>query len=129
MEAINPVNQRPVNGPVKVTSTNILSTDSNQSNGEGNKIARLENELKANIKDVKEETSSKIERIAEAMDQYVRSVQRGLKIQVHSATGNIMVKVISEEDGRVIREIPPKELLDLAAKMEKMTGTIFNESA
>ena len=76
-----------------------------------------------------ESTNSKIERIAKAMDNYVRSVQRDLKIQVHGDTGNIMVKVISEADGKVIREIPPKELLDLAAKMEKMTGTIFHESA
>ena len=40
-----------------------------------------------------------------------------------------MVKVISEEDGKVIREIPPKELLDLAAKMEEMTGALLNENA
>lgn len=80
-------------------------------------------------KKVEAESREKIKHIAEAMDSYVRSVQRDLKIQVHGATGNIMVKVISEDNGKVIREIPPKELLDLAAKMEEMTGTLFNENA
>ncbi len=69
----------------------------------------------------------KIKRIADAMDSYVQSIQRDLNIQVHEETGKIMVKVVSRDTGEVIREIPPKELLDLAAKMDEMTGTLFNE--
>ena len=73
--------------------------------------------------------SEKIEHVAQAMENYVKSIQRDLKIQVHSSTGNIMVKVISKESGQIIREIPPEELLNLAAKMEQMTGALFNENA
>jgi flagellar protein FlaG len=54
-------------------------------------------------------------------------MRRDLKIQVHGPTGNIMVKVISEKDGRVIREIPPEEWLNLAAKMEDMAGVLLNK--
>ena len=70
-----------------------------------------------------------VDRIARALEDYIRLNQRDLKIQVHKATGNLMVKVISAKDGKVIRELPPEELLDLAAKMEEMTGTIFDENA
>lgn len=74
------------------------------------------------------ETRDKIERIAQAMDNYVKSTERDLEIQVHQATGNIMVKVISKEDGRIVREIPPEEMLNLAAKMEQMVGFLFDEN-
>lgn len=70
----------------------------------------------------------KIERIAEAMDNYMDSVARDLSIRVHEKTGTIVVKVISKADGKVIREIPPEEMLNLAAKMEEMVGALFNEN-
>ena len=71
----------------------------------------------------------KIEQIAQAMENYVSSIQRDLKIQVHKDTGNLMVKIISAEDGKTIREVPPEELLDLAAKMDEMLGALFNSKA
>ena len=74
-------------------------------------------------------TQEKIQKIAEAMDSYVSSIQRELQIQVHGKTGNIMVKVISKEDGKTIREIPPEELLNLAARMEELSGVLFNRNA
>jgi flagellar protein FlaG len=58
----------------------------------------------------------------------MKSIQRDLQIQVHADTGTIMVRVISKEDGRVIREIPTEELLNLAARMEEMVGMLFDEN-
>jgi flagellar protein FlaG len=81
----------------------------------------------ANKREVEKDTRAKIERVAQAMEDYVKSNQRSLRIQVHPGTGDFMVKVISEEDGRVIREVPPEELLNLAAKMEAMIGVLFND--
>ena len=75
---------------------------------------------------IEKEVRTKVEHIAEAMDEYVKSNRRDLRIQVHKATGVIMVKVISQDDGKVIREIPPEEVLNLAAKMEKMMGVLYD---
>lgn len=84
-------------------------------------------EAKQQFAQVEMEAKEKIRRIAQFMDDYVRSTQRSLRIQVHPGTGDFMVKVVSEEDGRTIREIPPEEVLNLAAKMEDMMGLLFNE--
>ncbi len=73
-------------------------------------------------------TREKMERIAEALDNYVKSIQHDLDIKVDEETGRFLVKVISHESGEVIREIPPEELLKLAAKMEEMAGVLFNKS-
>jgi len=75
---------------------------------------------------IEQEVRTKVERIAEAMDNYMRSTQTDLSIKIHEATGNIMVKVISQDDGKIIREIPPEKLLNLAAKMEQMMGVLYD---
>jgi uncharacterized FlaG/YvyC family protein len=126
MEAIKALSPKPVKGPVEVTASNVLTSESNAQ--KDIIVARTNEVIHQNAEKVQETTNAKINRIAEAMDNYVRSVKRELKIQVHSETGDIMVKVISQESGKVIREIPPKELLDLAARMEEMTGTLLNEN-
>jgi flagellar protein FlaG len=69
-----------------------------------------------------------VERTVMALEDFIESSKRSLKIQVYEKTGDIMVKVISAKDGKVIREIPSKEMLDLAAKMENLAGTFFNEN-
>ena len=64
-------------------------------------------------------------RVAEAMDQYIRSIQSDLEIKIHQETGRIVVRVISHETGEVIREIPSEEMLKLAEKMDEMTGGLL----
>ncbi len=47
---------------------------------------------------------------------------------VHEATGSIVVKVINNESGKVIREIPPKELLALAeCIVQELHGLLYDE--
>jgi flagellar protein FlaG len=50
-----------------------------------------------------------------------------LSFTVHDATGEIMVTVKDETTGEVIREIPPSEVLNLAAKIDAMVGVIFDQ--
>lgn len=71
----------------------------------------------------------RIESLADALDQFIQTSQRDLHIQVHEGTGRVMVQVIAKSDGKVIREIPPEELLNLAARIDEMVGILFNGSA
>ena len=72
-------------------------------------------------------TREKAYNIVQALKSYSESAGRGLKFNVHEDTGQIMVQVIAKEDGRVIREIPTEELLELEARIEKMTGVLFSK--
>ncbi len=53
----------------------------------------------------------------------------GLNFSVHEASGEVIVTVVDEDVGEVIREIPPAEVLDLAAKLEGICGLIFDRTA
>ena len=50
-----------------------------------------------------------------------------LQFTVHKASGEVMVTVMEASTGDVIREIPPSEMLNLAAKLQEMVGLIFDQ--
>jgi flagellar protein FlaG len=102
-------------------------TTSDQVNFSASDIYFNEVNTEKQSKEVKRATYEKIARITELMDNYVRSIQKDIKIQVNSDTGDILVKVISEETGKVIREIPSQEMLELAARMEEISGVLFDQ--
>jgi flagellar protein FlaG len=70
-----------------------------------------------------------------AVKALAADVQRNLKIMhdvdlsfsVHDSSGQIMVTVVNEVTGEKIREIPPREMLNLAAKFDEMIGMIFDQ--
>ena len=49
-----------------------------------------------------------------------------LNFSVDKETRTIVVRVIDDETGEVIREIPPPELLAIAKEMEKLKGILFD---
>jgi len=50
-----------------------------------------------------------------------------LQFSVHKSSGHVVVTVTDEDTGKVIREIPEREMLDLAARLEEMVGLIFDQ--
>ena len=57
--------------------------------------------------------------------QKMRNV--GLQFSVHEATGRTMVKVVDKETEKLIREIPPEDLLNLVNKLDEMIGILFDK--
>jgi flagellar protein FlaG len=70
------------------------------------------------------------------MSEVVADIQKNLdmihdvdlQFSVHEASGEIMVTVRDEASGEVIREIPPSEMLDLAARLGEMVGLLFDQT-
>lgn len=49
-----------------------------------------------------------------------------LQFTVQKDSGRIMITVTDETTGKVIREIPPSELIEFSSKFDEMVGKIFN---
>ena len=72
---------------------------------------------------------------SDRLTELVADVQQNLKLMhnvdlqfsVHKASGQMMVVVREESTGKVIREIPPKEVLNLAAKFDELAGMLLNK--
>lgn len=50
-----------------------------------------------------------------------------LSFTVHKETERLVVKVIDPADGKVIRQIPPEEVLELAVKLQEMIGLLLDK--
>ena len=51
-----------------------------------------------------------------------------LKFSVQRDSGRIVITVTDETTGKVIREIPPAELVEFSAKFDEVVGKIFNRN-
>ena len=107
-------------------------------------ISPLENSVDSAAKAKPEKTVSrqnepipKETRKTEVSTSLLDQVQENIRIMhdvnfqfsVHKATGRTIVKVTDQDSGKLIREIPPEQLLDLAAKIDEMIGILFDKRA
>lgn len=52
-----------------------------------------------------------------------------LQFRVHEKTNEVMVKIVDDVSGEVLKEIPPEKMLDLVAKLWEIAGIIVDEKA
>lgn len=50
-----------------------------------------------------------------------------LKFEIHEKTKEVMVRIIEDETGEVLKEIPPKKMMDMVAKLWEIAGIIVDE--
>ncbi len=72
---------------------------------------------------------TELEHVAKAIEGLAMARDWSIKIKVDNQSDQTVVQVISKDDGKVIRQFPPDELLNLADKMEEMVGVLINEKA
>ncbi len=65
-----------------------------------------------------------LDKIKKALEEINRNE---LEFSVHEKTGKTVIKVVDRDTGEVIREIPPEELLDIAARIDEMVGMLFDK--
>lgn len=76
-------------------------------------------------KSVKEPDSSRVKALVADVQNNLSNTD--LHFSVNGPTGKVQVTVTEKSSGKVIREIPPSEILNLAARMDEMIGMIFDK--
>lgn len=74
----------------------------------------------------KEYTPEELSMVVEDVNKTMEALNYSLRFHVHRATRQIMVDVVNPETKEVIREIPPEQMLDLAAKLKEMVKYFSN---
>jgi flagellar protein FlaG len=65
----------------------------------------------------------------EILDKIKALTQDGaysVRFEMHAKTRQLVARLVDAESGEVIRQLPPEEMLELAVKLEKLTGNIIN---
>ena len=63
------------------------------------------------------------------LNSVAQMLRRELQLAVDEQSGEVVVKVLDEQNDEVIRQIPSEEVLELRKSMEDMKGVIFKGSA
>lgn len=72
---------------------------------------------------------AKIDRAATKVNEVLSLADPQLKIHVDDETERVVVKVVEQESGEVIRQIPPEELLELEKYLSSPKGLLLQEQA
>lgn len=76
---------------------------------------------------LQEEVKQKLEKKVNHLNDMMEPFNSHLKFEIHKETGNIMVQIIDNRNDKVIKEIPPKKLLDIAAAIQEVVGLFVDK--
>ena len=113
---------------MKVKSVNQVKPAEYPVNNE-DKVVRAAIQSKVNLDDKKEMKISP-EELSAAVDKANRVLFKNnthLKFSIHQKTKDIMVKIINDETGEVLKEIPQEKMLDMVAKLWEIAGILVDE--
>lgn len=102
---------------------------SSQQGSESNHI-RMPIDTVKNNKYAKEELPISEKALIDVIEKANKAIEgpnKRFEFSIHKATHEIMIKIMDNDTGEVIREIPPEKVLDMVAKMWEMAGIIVDE--
>lgn len=113
------------------SSNNIEEKNSN----EVSKTERIINHGKIE-KEVHDEDNKKtieekdIKKSVDKLNKFLQGEKTHVEFERHDKFKNeFIIKIIDDETKEVIKELPPKKILDMVAKMCELAGIMFNETA
>ena len=118
-------------GVNKVANGNTVNINTQANSTQQTQNSRL---TKTNIQDngVKVNNQQKplspneIKRIINKINENVSRLNKDVRFSYNDTIKSLVVKVIDEKTGRVIREIPPQQVINLQKKLSEVVGIIFD---
>ena len=109
-----------------VSGTNVGQTDAVQKSRSNEKVVEVKTEeLKGN----KELTEADIKKAVEKMNKLLQGEATHAEYEKHEKLNAYVIKIVENDTGKVINEIPPKKILDLVAKLCELAGVFVNKKA
>ncbi len=79
-----------------------------------------------------ETENKKVREIVDKLNKELETVDTSIEFKIHESSGlglnKVSIKVVEKESDKVIVEIPSEEAIEMAEKMEEITGMLFDHS-
>lgn len=105
---------------------NVQQTNNVNTKIVNTKIATKREDVNRSQGDVKLPSPKELKRIIDKINENVSRLNKDVKFSYNEAIKSLVVKVIDAKTGRVIREIPPQEIINLQKKLSEVVGIIFD---
>ena len=83
-------------------------------------------------KSEKEKSTYREQDVKKAVDKLNKVLEDSgthVEYEKHKVLGDIMIRIVNDETKEVIRELPPKKILDMVAKMCELAGLVVDGKA
>ncbi|WP_079710780.1 flagellar protein FlaG [Paraliobacillus ryukyuensis] len=77
--------------------------------------------------DIKFRDKKQVEGMVEALNEFLEPTHTSIKFELHDKLDKYYVTVVDSDTDELIKEIPPKKLLDVYAAMAEFMGFIVDE--
>lgn len=72
---------------------------------------------------------NQVKEVVDSMNKFLEPAHTALKFEFHEKLNEYYVTIINPDTNEVVKEIPPKKLLDAYASMAELMGFIVDETA
>ncbi|MCT2537263.1 flagellar protein FlaG [Aquibacillus koreensis] len=80
-----------------------------------------------NYKTVEEPNKEEVKSLVDSLNKFLEPTYTNLKFEFHEKLERYYVTIVDPESKEIIKEIPPKKLLDVYASMAELMGFIVDE--
>lgn len=116
---------RTTNVQDSATSTTAASSDSN-ANQDG-AMVKDSPKVTESTKDVNEKD---VKKAVDKLNKFLEGETTHVEYEAHDVyKHDIIIKIVDNNTGKVIMEVPPKKILDMVAKMCEMVGVLVDKKA
>jgi len=85
---------------------------------------------RVNVENVDEKPSrEEMEKAMVKVNELAKSLSRKLSFSYDDRIEKIIVKVMEGDTEKIIRQIPPEEMIRLSLRMDEIMGMLFNQTA
>lgn len=89
------------------------------------KINNRANEQQGNVH-TKQPKPEQIADIVKAVNDSIHSLNQEVKFSYNASIKSLVVNVVESKTGKLIRQIPPEDVINLQKKMSEVMGLIFD---
>jgi flagellar protein FlaG len=75
----------------------------------------------------REEQTRKLEEAVEGANKFFQSLRRTLQFNLNNDYGRLIAQIKDSETGDLVRQIPSEEMLELARRLDELSGLLFKE--
>ncbi len=79
------------------------------------------------VKQNDQQKRQKVEEVVKSLNEFLKPAHTSLKFKLHEKLNEYYVTLINDDTNEVIREIPPKKMLDMYADVAKRLGIIVDK--
>ncbi|WP_339227330.1 flagellar protein FlaG [Oceanobacillus sp. FSL K6-2867] len=79
-----------------------------------------------NYENVEKIDKNEVDKVVQKLNEFMEPIRRNLKFELHDKLNKYYVTVVDSNINEVIKEIPPKKMLDMYAEMADFMGILID---